>query len=65
MTKNNTYVVPQVEVVEMESTAPLMNASFNNGKGSVDVDNEGSYTGPDALSHGHRGSWGNLWNEGE
>lgn len=65
MTKDSIYVVPQIEVVEMDIAVNLMNSSFNNGKGSVDVDDEGSYTGPDALSRGHRGSWGNLWTEGE
>ena len=65
MTKDSIYVVPQIEVVEMDIAVNLMNSSFYNGKGSVDVDDEGSYTGPDALSRGHRGSWGNLWTEGE
>ena len=58
------YIAPKSEVIEVEYSTNLMSASFidANGTGTISVDNEGSYTGDDALSRkGTPGVWDSEW----
>ena len=56
------YIVPKSEVIKVEYSTNLMSASFTDGTGTISVDNEGSYTGDDALSRkGTPGVWDSEW----
>lgn len=57
--EKETYIVPQVEVIEIENASMLAASAENipvggNGQG-----------GGEALSNRHRGTWGNLWGDDE
>ena len=49
------YIVPQMEVIEMEVSLVLAASA-----GDISVGGDGN-GGGDALSNRYRGSWGNLW----
>ena len=49
------YIAPQIEVLEIESVE-MMATSF-------ELKEEGG--NEESLSNGRRGSWGNLWDDGE
>lgn len=53
------YIKPEVELTLIEGEV-LMQSASNFGPESGD-----GYEGDDAGSRGRRGSWGNLWAEGE
>ena len=56
------YIAPKSEVIKVEYTSNLMSASFADGTGTVSVDEEGSYTGDEALSReGSTNVWDNEW----
>ncbi len=48
------YIKPEMELTLIETELPM---AMSIG--------EGEATDKDGLSHGRRGSWGNLWSEGE
>lgn len=50
------YIKPEVEITLLETEAMIASSP-----GIVD----GEATGNPALGNGRRGSWGNLWSEGE
>ncbi len=54
-----TYIAPSMEIVEVES---IMMIASSTPKIDVIVGGEG---GSEILSTGRRGTWGNLWDEGE
>lgn len=53
------YITPAMEVINIE-TVEMMAASLGINEKTVDTSAEGVQ-----LSHGQRGTWGNLWDEGE
>ena len=58
------YIVPKSEGIEVEYSTNLMSASFTDatGTGTISMDNDGSYTGEDALSRkGDTSIWDNEW----
>ncbi len=54
------YITPAMEIMNIE-TVEMMAASLRIGGDdeTVDTSNGGQ------LGHGRRGTWGNLWDEGE
>ena len=57
--EKETYIAPQMEVIEIENASMLAASAENipvggNGQG-----------GGEALSNRHRGEWGNLWADDE
>lgn len=58
------YIAPEAFVVEIENDTNLMSASFNDGKGSIGKDDEGGYSGDDALSREEGNGNPNLWEQG-
>ena len=52
------YIAPQMEVTEID-TVQMLAASAS------DIPVGGGNGGGDALSNDRRGSWGNLWDDGE
>ena len=57
--EKETYIAPQMEVIEIEN-ASMLAASAEN----IPVGGDGQ-GGGSALSNDRRGSWGNLWDDGE
>lgn len=56
------YIVPKSEVIEVEYSTNLMSASFTDANGTISMDNDGFYTGDDALSRkGATSIWDNEW----
>ena len=53
------YIAPQMEVTEID-TVQMLAASASD----IPVGGDGN-GGGDALSNDRRGSWGNLWDDGE
>ncbi len=56
-----TYITPAMEIMNIE-TVEMMAASLRIGGDDETVDT--SVSG-NQLGHGRRGTWGNLWDEGE
>ena len=54
-----TYIAPEMELMNIE-TVEMMATSSLNMYGDTEVD-----TTTDQLAGGRRGTWGNLWDEGE
>lgn len=54
-----TYITPAMEIMNIE-TVEMMAASLNTYSTEVDTSVSGNQ-----LGHGRRGTWGNLWDEGE
>ena len=52
------YIKPEMELTLIEGEV-LMQSASRPGIGEGEADSS------DGLSHGRRGSWGNLWDEGE
>ena len=53
--EKETYIAPQMEVLEIESIEMMATSLVFNEEGG----NE------ESLSNGRRGQWGNLWHQGE
>lgn len=53
------YITPAMEVMNIE-TVDMMAASLGVNEDTVDTSVEGVQ-----LGRGRRGTWGNLWDEGE
>ena len=53
------YITPAMEVINIE-TVDMMTASLGVNEDTVDTSVEGVQ-----LGRGRRGTWGNLWDEGE
>ena len=53
------YITPAMEIMNIE-TVEMMAASLNTYSTEVDTSVSGNQ-----LGHGRRGTWGNLWDEGE
>ena len=51
-------------VVEIENDTNLMSASFNGNNGSIGKDDDGGYSGDDALSREDKPITPNLWEQG-
>lgn len=58
------YTIPETFVVEIENDTNLMSASFNDGNGTVGKDDDGGYSGGDALSREEGNGNPNLWEQG-
>ncbi len=58
------YTIPETLVVEMENDTNLMSASFNTNGGTVGKDDDGGYSGGDALSREEGNGNPNLWEQG-
>lgn len=58
------YIAPEAFVVEIENDTNLMSASFNDGTGSIGKDDNGGYSGDDALSREDKPVTPNLWEQG-
>lgn len=58
-----TYIAPQMEVVEIGEETLMLTAS---GEGSLPDTDSADQPGKnmDADANGRRGSWGNLWEDG-
>lgn len=54
-----TYMTPEMAVLEYNTEMPILSVSTGNTLPSVE--NGGDATGKDADTRGHRGSWGDLW----
>ena len=52
-----TYMTPEMEVMNIETTVEMMAARPNLGFNDGEVDTEG-----DQHAGDRRGTWGNLWN---
>ena len=56
-----TYIAPEVEVIEMETETMMLSLSAESSlEGTTDG---GGATGKDADANGRRGEWGNLWED--
>lgn len=53
------YITPEMEIMNIE-TVEMMAASVQLFEDTVDTSESGTQ-----LGRGRRGSWGNLWDEGE
>lgn len=54
------YIAPEAFVVEIENDTNLMSASFS----SIGKDDDGGYSGDDALSREDKPVTPNLWEQG-
>lgn len=57
-----TYIAPQMEVIEIDEETPLMTISAVSG-GLEGTTWGGEATNGEADANGRRGSWGNLWED--
>ena len=53
------YVKPQLEAIQLGGEVLMQSTSV------LKPENGDNYGGDDAGANAHRGSWGNLWSEGE
>ena len=53
--KKKVYIVPQMEVIELELKTTMLTASNEVGVFDKETDDDA------VMSNRHRGTWGNLW----
>lgn len=56
-----TYLKPNIKVKDIQIQSCMMNNSITEGT----VDNNTRVGVGNSFSNGHRGSWGNLWDDEE
>lgn len=54
------YIVPRIEVVELETQQSILAGSEETGSSNVGSGSAGD--GTEDLSTARRGTWGDLWN---
>lgn len=59
--EKNAYIAPQMEVIEIENASML---AASKPQPEIGV-GEGSVGAGGAWSNDRRGTWGNLWDDGE
>lgn len=58
-----TYIAPEVEVVEMETETMMLGLSAESSLPGTSTGKPGTGSGLEADANGRRGQWGNLWED--
>ena len=59
-----TYITPETQSFELHIESHLLSASFNGDNGSIGKDDNGDYSGEDALSREDKWGPSDIWNQG-